>query len=209
MSPSREIVPLYAADISTFCKHLRAQLVARSGVAPSHLSLLNMLARSAGHRNYQSLREAPLPVSHPASSSQPIAAPAAPAMPVASPRIQIQGEPGMGRTLRRAVGQFDVDGRLTRWPAQFAVQQLMLWGLWMRLPSRRAMEEREVNRYLDRFHTFGDAATLRRELVNAGFLTRKRDGSDYRRVAKTPSEEAREFLRVLLAHLRADARPAH
>ena len=59
MNPSREMVPLLAADVSTFCKNLRLQLAGAGHAAPSHVALLNMLARSAGYRNYQMLRAQP------------------------------------------------------------------------------------------------------------------------------------------------------
>ena len=52
---SRTVFPLYAGDISAFARSLNNQITA-SEQPPSHLELLNMLARSAGYRNYQHLR---------------------------------------------------------------------------------------------------------------------------------------------------------
>ena len=49
---TRQLVPLHAPDISAFAKSLKNQLDARpaeGSPAPSHLELLNMLARAAGH----------------------------------------------------------------------------------------------------------------------------------------------------------------
>ncbi len=56
MNTSRELVPLVAPDISTFCKQPRQQLAAAGHEAPGHVVLLNMLAKSAGFRNYQMLK---------------------------------------------------------------------------------------------------------------------------------------------------------
>ena len=81
-----------------------------------------------------------------------------------------------------------------RWPTQFAVQQLAIWALWTRLPAKKSMTEREVNEYLDRQNTFGDPVTLRRELINAGLMTRTVDCRDYRKVARQPDATGAAFL---------------
>ena len=49
----RELVPLHTDDLSAFTRVLADEL---GDDAPSHLSLMNMLARAAGFRNYQHLR---------------------------------------------------------------------------------------------------------------------------------------------------------
>lgn len=195
MQASRELVPLYAADISTFCKTLREHL-AHSETVPGHLALLNLLARSAGHRNYQALR---------ASAANRTAALAGPdvAQPIAAPR-----DSTLSRTAQRTLTHFDTAGRLTRWPKQFAVQQLAMWGLWMRLPTKRDMTEAEVNRYLAAFNTFDDPVTLRRELVNARLLWRTPDCSVYRREAPQSPPEAHEFMKALQAAMVSTPAPA-
>ncbi|MBI3716915.1 MAG: DUF2087 domain-containing protein [Betaproteobacteria bacterium] len=187
MNSSREIVPLQAADISSFCKNLRQQL-ADAGVSPvpGHLAFLNLLAKSAGHRNYQALR-----VSAPAPSA--VSAAREP-MAIASPRGST-----LPRAALRALTHFDTAGRLRRWPTQFAVQQYALWGLWIRLPLKRDMSEADVNRHLDAYHCFGDAATLRRELVNAKLLWRTIDCRLYRKEPRRRSDEANDFLEALVA----------
>ena len=52
----RQSIPLAIADLSQFSRALGAQLAARPDKVPSHLSLMNMLARAAGFRNFQHLR---------------------------------------------------------------------------------------------------------------------------------------------------------
>lgn len=175
----RTDVPLHAADISRFAKSLARELQQTHELArrpPGHVELLNMLARAAGYRNYQSLK------------ARPPAPPGAPApVPQAVP----------DETTRKALRQFDGHGRLTRWPIKYSVQQLMLWGLWLRFDARRRYSEREVNEILNAWHLFGDHCTLRRELVNAQLLARRPDGSDYRKQPRRPPPEAMVLMRAL------------
>ena len=190
-----DIVPLYADDISQFCKSLRAQL-AHVKETPSHLTMLNLLARSAGHRSYQALKASA------ANRAASLAGPDVP-LPIAPPRGA-----DIPKVTQRALTHFDTAGRLTRWPTQYAVQQLALWGLWMRLPASRDLSEAEVTRYLAAFNTFDDPVTLRRELVNAKLLWRTQDCRVYKREAKQAAPEAHVFLRMLQAAVKSSAAPA-
>jgi hypothetical protein len=194
MNPNRQTVPLRVADVSTFAKQLR-QLLIEASEPPTHLSLLNMLARSAGHRNFQAFRRAALEVPPTAQStdSQP---PLDPASSLVAPKTDASGSP-LSRTVARALTHFDIGGRLTRFPQQLSVRDLTLWGLWCRFPTNRDLDEASVNDIIERFHRFGDIATLRRELVNTKLLWRTRDGRVYRRVAVTPEGEAATFLKLL------------
>lgn len=174
----RTDVPLHAADISRFAKSLARELKQTHELAqrpPGHVELLNMLARAAGYRNYQSLKARPVP-------------PAAPAPPPA---------PVLTDAAARALRQFDAHGRLQRWPIKYSVQRLMLWGLWMRFDARRRYSEREVNEILNAWHLFGDHCTLRRELVNEKLLGRRSDGSEYRKLPRRPEAEAMALMRAL------------
>lgn len=167
-------VPLHADDISSFAKALARELGERPR-PPGHVELLNMLARAAGHRNFQSLRARP---------------PVAPAAPAPLP---------LSDTAVRALRQFDDHGRLTRWPIKYSVQRLMLWGLWMRFDARRRYTEREVNEVLNAWHLYGDHCTLRRELVNMKLLERTPDGAVYRKRPARPEPEAMALMRALRA----------
>jgi hypothetical protein len=178
---SRELVPLHAADLSSFAKALRRQLLERferETRPPGHVELLNMLARAAGHRNLQSLQAAP------------------------PPRVP-QGAAPLATTLtdtaQRALRLFDEHGRLMRWPIKYSTQRLLLWGLWMRFDGKRRYTEREVNEVLNAHHAFGDHCILRRELINMRLLERKPDGSEYRKVAARPEPEVAALLRALRA----------
>ena len=161
-------IPLFAEDITAFARSLSSELKAAEG-SPSHLELLNMLARSCGHRNYQHLRASAAARSRLASPDEVVA--------VDFTRIA------------RLSKYFDAEGLLIRWPTTFSIQDACLWVLWSRLPARLIMTERELNDRLKAEHLFGDHAILRRELVERGLLSRTLDCREYERIERRPSGE--------------------
>lgn len=185
----RALLPLHCADLSGFTKALRrdlaAHLAAHPAQAPSHVQLLNMLARAAGHRNVQALKALRAP-----SAAPPAAAAAAPAAPAA---------PALTAHAAKALTQFDAHGRLARWPYKFSVQRLAMWGLWLRFDAARQYTEREVNDILKAWTTYGDHVTPRRELVEMKLLGRKPDCSAYWKEPQRPNDEVRALLRALRA----------
>jgi hypothetical protein len=164
-------------DLSLFARSLRRALgdhFDQHKALPSHQALLNHIARAAGHRNLQALQvQAPRPAPHSAAPPAPVA---------------------MSAATTKALGSFDESGRMIRWPHKYSVQRLALWVLWMQFESRRVYTEREVNAVLKAWHTWGDHVTLRRELINDRLLTRKSDGSQYRKLPARPSDEARALM---------------
>lgn len=71
------------------------------------------------------------------------------------------------------------EGRLTAWPAKPKKQMLALRFFAEKLEWDRLYTEQEINDLLTKFHTFGDAALLRRELYMKHFVDRKADCSAY------------------------------
>jgi hypothetical protein len=176
---SKTLLPFHSEDISALARSLKGQL-AHCDSQPSHLELLNMLARANGYRNFQHYRaqlaaknqlETPLPAPEPEQ--------------VDFTRV------------KRLLRIFDSEGKLTRWPPKRSQQELCLWVLWARLPARQVLAEKEINLLLNDNHLFGDHALLRRWLCDYGMMTRTRDGREYRRVEKAPPAEALELLRHL------------
>ena len=157
----RDQISLTIPDLSTFAKTLRADLLALAE-PPGHLTLLGLLARAAGYKNYQQLKGTP----------------AAPATPPDLKRLQ------------KAQRVFDTEGRMRQWPGQTATQRLCLWVLWARLPARRDLAEAQVNAVLLDGSSFGDHVLLRRSLIDHKMMTRTQDGSIYRRIEQTPPPEA-------------------
>ena len=108
----------------------------------------------------------------------------------------------MSNTVRKALFQFDDAGRLVRLPNKLSIQQMTMWALWTHFAENRKYTEKEVNAIANVFHTFGDQATLRRELVNMKLLGRKSDCSEYWKESHHPSEEVQDFLCSWRAGLR-------
>lgn len=172
---TRTAIPFHVEDISALARHLTRQL-AEGGGSPGHLSLMNMLARAAGFRNFQHLRAARL----------------------AGDRLALPPGPLVDFTrVAQVLRHFDGAGRLARWPAKTWQQHLAIWALWSRLPSDLSMTERQVSARLNDWHGFGDAAILRRTMVERGMLSRTPDGRDYRRIEAPPPPEARALIRHL------------
>ena len=171
---ARESLPLVVDDLSTFTKSLRAQLLAHPAT-PGHQTLLNMLARAAGHRNLQMLK----------------------ARPPALPRIATPARAEHSDIVRRTLRLFDDQGRLQRLPVKRSLQLMALWGLWMRFDAKRPYREREVNQILTAWHCFGDYCTLRRDLVTQGLMARTADSSVYTKLPARPGEDAMALMRAL------------
>ena len=173
---SKEAIPLVVEDISGFSRALTQQL-SWSQETPSHLALMNMLARAAGFRNFQHLRAA-----H-----------------TASKKFDHQPEPTLvdHKAVEKALARFDEDGRMISWPTKRKIQTLCLWTMWSELPAGTLMHERDVNGVLNLQHLFDDPALLRRSLFSEGMITRNTDGSDYARVEQAPPPEARALIRAV------------
>lgn len=79
----------------------------------------------------------------------------------------------------------DDQGRLTEWPSKNKreAQRQVRDYLASKIETRKEYTETEINEILSQWATIGDPALLRRELIEAGWLKRNRDGSKYRRIA--------------------------
>ena len=176
---ARTPLPLYAADLTAFSRALSRQF---GDASPSHLTLMNMLARAAGYQNVQHMRS-----THAAGRrlSRP------------TDERTADERPADARAVERTLRQFDAAGRLRQWPSKRAVQTLALWALWATLPGGKTMQEREMNDRLCDEHLFNDPATLRRTMISCGLLSRRADGSDYRRVEQKLPSEAKALIKLL------------
>ena len=145
---SKDSIPLIAPDIGRFARNLAVQLNDNKEL-PSHLSLMNMLARASGFRNYQHLRAAQASKDR---LDQPV-------------DLVVDF-----RLVERAMHQFNAQGQLIRWPSKRSVQTLCLWALWAQLPSATLMHERDVNGTLNAWHLFQDPALVRRSLISQKML---------------------------------------
>lgn len=172
---TRDVISLPIEDLSAFTHALKRELAKSEGEI-GHLALMNTVARAAGFRNIQHLR----------------------AIQMATSRLE-QPEPlGADAALVEAVlRQFDAKARLVRWPAKTIHQHLAVRAIWARLPRHISMTERQISNYLNEWHLFGDAAILRRTMVELGLITRSADCRDYRRTEAPPTAEAKLIIRKL------------
>ena len=171
---SKVPMPFYADDVSDLARSLRRQLENLDHL-PSHVEMLNLLAKSGGCRNFQHFK-----------AMQEDAARTVP-----RPRPEEINE----KLVKRLGRFFDGCGLLVRWPKKHSERMLCLWVLWSRLSPRKVWSEKEISELLDTLHLFGDAALLRRQLADQGFVTRTPDGSEYRRLELQPPAEAMELFR--------------
>lgn len=74
----------------------------------------------------------------------------------------------------------DSDGRLIIYPAKRKMKLYALVYLSEKFEKNKIYTEKEVNSLLNKWHTFSDPATLRRELYNHRFLNRNQSGEKYR-----------------------------
>jgi len=182
---SRTSIPFATNDISALARSLREQLGDRDS-APGHVKLLNILARTAGYRNFQSLRAQ-------AAAHHLLSRPQTPPKPVDYEQVN------------RLARFFDAKGLLANWPAKSSLQETCVWVLWSRLPSHQTLTEDQLNSHIRANPLFGDHALLRRQLCDLGLVSRTADGREYRRVERQPSAEALALIRYL-AERRSAAR---
>ena len=71
------------------------------------------------------------------------------------------------------------EGQLKAFPAKRKMKVEALFYLAEKFEEGKEYTEKEVNTLLNQWHTFGDPATLRRELYDYRFLDRSPNGSRY------------------------------
>ena len=176
---SKQLIPFATSDISTLARSLREQL-GQLEHPPTHVEMLNLLAKATGHANFQHLRAD------------------------AAAKGRLTAEPADGALVDHArvekvLRHFDTEGRMIRWPGRTNHQDLCLWVIWSRIPADERLSEREINQFITDAHSFGDYAILRRSLVDAAMLTRTPDGRIYRRIEKQPPPDALALLSAIAA----------
>ncbi|MBO9476866.1 DUF2087 domain-containing protein [Shimia sp. R11_0] len=165
---SKDVIPLYVADVSAFTKTLRAALSDRDSL-PGHATMLTLVAKAAGFQNHQHLK---------ADTS------------ATAPTLD-------ELALKRALRVFDENGLMNRWPKWTKVQGLCLWPFWARLPAHQDISEKQVNEVLKAGLGFDDHVLLRRSLIDHKLATRTIDGRVYRRIEQRPTPEALALMKRL------------
>lgn len=75
----------------------------------------------------------------------------------------------------------DDEGRITHWPAKKknAARIALREYLASKISTRFTLNEQAINHLLNQWHTFGDHAFLRRDLVDHGLIKRDQEGTVY------------------------------
>jgi hypothetical protein len=194
---SKETFSMQIADVSAFARVLGQALHTRHTTKPTppgQVEMLNLIARVQGQRNWQALRQSLRHASAVAGAAGKQAG-LTPAAPSPAP---------LSDNARKALAQFDSQGRLMRWPVKYSVQKLVMWVLWTHFDAKRVYTEAEVNAILKAANMFFDHVTLRRELINHRLMSRKSDCSEYRKLPARPDEETRALLTAWRARIRQD-----
>ena len=165
---SKDVIPLYVADVSAFTKTLRKSLSDQDKL-PGHAAMMALVAKAAGFQNHQHLKAA-----KPADDT---------------PLDEL--------ALKRALRVFDDTGRMFRWPKWTKVQGLCLWPFWARMPAHKDLSEKDVNEILKTGLSFDDHVLLRRSLIDHKLCERTIDGRVYRRIEQRPTPEALALLKRL------------
>ncbi len=185
---TKPVFSLHISDLSAVARSLVQALHERhatKSTPPGQVEMLNLIARSQGQRNWQALRQA--------LTAAPPAPPRTAPGPVPTP---------LSDNARKALQQFDSQGRLMRWPVKYSVQKLVMWVLWTHFDAKRRYTESEVNAILKAANLFFDHATLRRELINHRLMARKSDCSEYHKLPARPDDETRALLTAWRARYR-------
>ena len=84
-------------------------------------------------------------------------------------------------------GCLNQDGQLIQLPGKRKKRLIALCYVAEQIPENQTYTEKEFNALLNGLHTFGDPATLRRELFDYYLIDREKNGSGYRLSASRPS----------------------
>ncbi|WP_158584082.1 DUF2087 domain-containing protein [Salinibius halmophilus] len=144
---SKQNTSLLIEDLSQAAKYLANHWPDEK---PSHVQILNLLAKAAGKQNFQH-----------AKAQQPNIA-----------------EP-VSKATSRQLRQYHGNGKPNRWPTKRSDQLAMMWMIYLQLPKFTDIDEKQVNEHIKAAIQFSDYVLVRRELVSAGLLGRTNDGRQY------------------------------
>jgi len=78
--------------------------------------------------------------------------------------------------MNKLINEFD---EIIRWPKKPSDKKIVINWISNKFNGEIKYSEKEVNKILDRHHSFNDIALLKRELIYRKFLSRKDGGSEY------------------------------
>ncbi len=72
--------------------------------------------------------------------------------------------------------------QIIRWPKKPSDKKEVIKWISKKFEFEKKYSEKEINKIIDKYHSFNDIPLIRRELVSQNFLNRKDDGSLYWRI---------------------------
>jgi hypothetical protein len=73
----------------------------------------------------------------------------------------------------------NADGMITRWPRKKEEKEAVLEYIRCKFEQGKIYSEKEVNEIINKWHSFGDYALIRREMYDHYLLNRTQDGKEY------------------------------
>lgn len=104
----------------------------------------------------------------------------------------VEWEVNMENVLQEMRAFMNENMQLTAMPAKYKKKLMAYYYLAVKIESGKQYTESEINDVLNQWTTFGDPATLRREMYNRHLLNRTSDGKYYWKEEEIPSLE--EFI---------------
>lgn len=158
----KEYISINIPDISGFAKLLKKEIDTKNGNL-SHVEILNIIARICGNKNFQQLRASTIPNSE-------------------VPNMVLEDEEKANANLKKLKRYLNENFQVKTLPSKLSQQELIIYYIWAFIEKNKIFNEIELNKYLNKFHTFGDCALLRRYMFEYGLLSRSKDCSDYKKL---------------------------
>lgn len=157
----KENISINIPDVSGFAKAIKKEIDQKSGNL-SHVEILNIIARTSGHKNFQQLRQNSITPQENIDFNEDIE----------------KAQKNLNKLKRYLNENFQVKTL----PSKLSQQELIIYYIWEFIDENKVFSEIELNKYLNRFHTFGDSALLRRYMFEYGLLSRSKDCLDYKKL---------------------------
>lgn len=102
----------------------------------------------------------------------------------------------------------NADGIITRWPKRKEEKEAVLKYISSKFETEKTYSEREVNEIINRWHSFGDYALVRREMYDHFLLNRTPDGKAYWIETEDGSMCGEDFIRRMSQMKQKTEKPA-
>jgi hypothetical protein len=99
------------------------------------------------------------------------------------------------QNLQKFKRYLDDKARVKTLPSKQSMQIMIVYYVWAFVRLDKKYTEIELNNELNKYHTFGDAALLRRYMVELGLVSRSSNCQDYTKLTPTIEEAYLEIVK--------------